>query len=299
MSDVYFSIVLPTYNRIQTIRKVILPSLEIQNFESFELIIVDDFSDDGTEKYILSNDFAVEFPKLAKKIKYIRNKINLGSPKSRNVGFSNSVGKWLFMVEDDLEIRDINFLNDAQNLIEVNIIKDTKLAVFSPKRDECLNKGYYKNFNRSLVNYGFLSKEIYLDPSQEYSGLIENTHACSFIRVDIAKKIQYDFQSYNYFREESDFYERIKLEGFRLYYLGDQLKTFHRMDLASAGGNRKHSVSIFNEFKYIKSHYIFIKKYFNFSEIRILFFMIVRFVKHFANMTNSSFLKDFCSYLKL
>lgn len=299
MSNIFFSIVLPTFDRLETIKKVILPSLKIQTFDNYELVIVDDFSNDGTEKYFSSDNFVLEFPNLSKKLKYIRNTSNLGSPKSRNIGFVNSSGEWVFMVEDDLEIIDPNFLSEACKLIKENSIKDNNIAVFSPKREEFFAKGYYKNFNNSFLNYGLLSKELYLDPTIEYSGYVLNTHACSFIRTDIAKKLLYDFESYSYFREESDFYERVKLDGFKIYYLGDRLKTFHRMDLASRGGNRKHSVSIFNEIKYLKSHYTFMKKYFNFAEIRLVFFILVRLIKHFSNLTRSNFLKNFLSYIIL
>lgn len=299
MSNIFFSIVLPTFDRLETIKKVILPSLEIQTFDNYELVIVDDFSNDGTEKYFSSDNFVLEFPNLSKKLKYIRNSSNLGSPKSRNIGFVNSNGEWIFMVEDDLEIKDSEFLSNACEIIKENSIKDNNIAVFSPKREEFFAKGYYKNFNNSFINYGLLSKELYLDPSMEYSGYIENTHACSFIRTEIAKKLLYDFESYSYFREESDFYERVKINGFKIYYLGDRLKTFHRMDLASQGGNRKHSVSVFNEIKYLKSHYTFMKKYFNFAEFRILFFVTVRLVKHLANLSGFYYLKNLLSYLKL
>lgn len=294
MVQTFFSIVLPTYNRLDVLTKVILPSIAIQSFRNFELIIVDDSSSDGTFDFFDSKKFYSMFPSLKGKIICIHNKKNMGSPKSRNIGINSAKGQWIFMVEDDLQIKDNNFLEKAKSIIDG---LSESVGVLSPKRVEVVS-GYYKNFNNVLVNYGFLSKEIYLDPSVEYSGVVRSTHACSFIRANLAKSVLYDFKNFYYYREESDFYESIKKKGFELYYVGDKLQSFHRMDLVAGGGNRKHSVSIHNQLKPIISHYNFVKKHFKFPLIRTFFFIFVRFVKAVSKITFLGFLKNILSFFR-
>lgn len=51
MGNVFFSIFTPTYNRLNTLKKV-YECLRIQSFMDFEWIVVDDGSDDGTKEYI-------------------------------------------------------------------------------------------------------------------------------------------------------------------------------------------------------------------------------------------------------
>jgi glycosyltransferase involved in cell wall biosynthesis len=42
MEKKYLSIILPTYNRLYSIKEIFLPSLEKQTFLDYELVVVDD-----------------------------------------------------------------------------------------------------------------------------------------------------------------------------------------------------------------------------------------------------------------
>lgn len=297
----FFSILLPTFNRLYNIKDLVLPSLDKQTCSDYELIIIDDCSNDGTNEYFTTKIYLDEFKNVGLKVSYYKNKKNLGSPSTRNVGFDVAKGEWIFMIEDDIEIKDPSFLEKSKKIIKKLSDENSKIKVISPMRIEVGTKGYYKNFNNQFVNYGVLSKEIYLDPTIESSGFVDNTHACSFIKTDITKRIKYNSKDYHYFREESDFYEKIKSEGSMIYYLGKGYEIFHRMDLSKKGGNRKHSNSkIFDsEFKYIKSHYIFLKQHFNVPQIRIVFFILIRLTKHFSNLLNLHFIKNYISKFKI
>ena len=48
----FVSIVIPTYNRLELLKRAIA-SIEAQTYTNYELIIVDDASDDGTREYLL------------------------------------------------------------------------------------------------------------------------------------------------------------------------------------------------------------------------------------------------------
>ena len=71
------SVIIPTYNRADLLRKSI-ESVQNQTYEEWEIIIVDDCSTDGTEQVVKEfGDF---------RIRYIRNEKNLGAGASRNKG---------------------------------------------------------------------------------------------------------------------------------------------------------------------------------------------------------------------
>jgi glycosyltransferase involved in cell wall biosynthesis len=88
------SIVMTTYNRVKYLPQAI-DSVLAQNFDGWELIIVDDGSTDGTseivEKYAASN----------KKIRHVKNITNLGIVKSRNLALSICEGKYVAVLDSD------------------------------------------------------------------------------------------------------------------------------------------------------------------------------------------------------
>lgn len=297
-NTILISIILPTYNRKKTIETILFPSLESQTYMNRELVVIDDCSSDDTQEYMNSQWLSKQFPNVASKLKYYKNIENVWSPLSRNRWFENATGDWIFMVEDDLQITDPLFL---EKFIDYQLLLskvDGSIGVICPKRVE-YSKWYYKNFNHQLINYGVFSWEIYLDPDQSYSWYIPNAQACSFIKKEIVSSIKYDTKNYSYFREESDFYERVKRMWYRLYYVWDFLVTYHRMDLVISWWNRKHSVSISNEYKYRSSHYTFLSNYFSYPRIRIVAYVWLRLLKHIWTILRFPLIKNLLSLLSL
>lgn len=90
-----FSIILPTFNRARLIARAMQSVIE-QNFEDWELIIIDDGSSDNTREIIepfLARD---------KRIHYYFTK-NIGAAAARNLGCSFASGKYLTFLDSDDE----------------------------------------------------------------------------------------------------------------------------------------------------------------------------------------------------
>ncbi len=94
MSDIFFSVIIPTYNRLSTLDRAI-KSVCKQSFNSYELIVVNDGSSDDTEDYL--NDNKITF----------FNSAQVGHPKgvsfARNLGVSKSLGQWICFLDSDDE----------------------------------------------------------------------------------------------------------------------------------------------------------------------------------------------------
>ena len=88
------SIVLPTYNGEKYIRESIDSVLE-QSFQDWELIVVDDCSDDSTAIIV------EEYVRKDQRIQLIHNERNQKLPKSLNIGFKESRGEYLTWTSDD------------------------------------------------------------------------------------------------------------------------------------------------------------------------------------------------------
>jgi glycosyltransferase involved in cell wall biosynthesis len=88
----FFSIILPTFNQSNFLKKAI-QSIVSQEFEDWELLIIDNFSTDNTTKVI--NNFKDT------RIKTIKIHNNGILAKSRNVGVKKSKADWICFIDSD------------------------------------------------------------------------------------------------------------------------------------------------------------------------------------------------------
>lgn len=89
----FFSIIIPTYNRVDFLAKAI-NSVINQDFGDYEIIVVDDASTDSTKKYLESlNGLS--------KLKVVHNEKNLYKGGARNVGVKIATGKYICFLDDD------------------------------------------------------------------------------------------------------------------------------------------------------------------------------------------------------
>lgn len=87
-----FSVIVPVYNGASFLRQSI-ESVLAQTYTDFELIVIDDFSDDNSYEIARSfND---------KRLKVFQNKQNLGPGKTRNYGLDVASGKYIALLDAD------------------------------------------------------------------------------------------------------------------------------------------------------------------------------------------------------
>jgi len=86
------SIIVPTYNHAMFIKKAII-SVKNQTYKNWELIIIDNFSTDNTQKII--KNFR------DKRLKYYKIKNDGIIAKSRNFGIKFSKGEWIAFLDSD------------------------------------------------------------------------------------------------------------------------------------------------------------------------------------------------------
>lgn len=89
------SVIIPIYGVEKYIKKC-LDSLLNQTYENYEVIMVDDCSQDGSS--IIACDFSRNYPDV---FIYIKHEKNLGLAASRNTGIINSKGIWIAFVDSD------------------------------------------------------------------------------------------------------------------------------------------------------------------------------------------------------
>lgn len=88
----FFSIVIPLWNREDCIKRC-LDSIFAQDFDDYEVVVVDDCSEDNSLKIVES----YSDPRL----RVVRHKENRGVCAARNTGTSTAVGKWIVSLDTD------------------------------------------------------------------------------------------------------------------------------------------------------------------------------------------------------
>jgi glycosyltransferase involved in cell wall biosynthesis len=88
------SVIMATRDRADVVGRAVA-SLKAQTFPNWQLVVVDDGSEDDTRDVIRDLDDG--------RIVYVRNEKPLGLPGARNVGLDHSVAKWVCFLDDDDE----------------------------------------------------------------------------------------------------------------------------------------------------------------------------------------------------
>ena len=88
------SVIIPTYGRPELLPRAIA-SVLCQTFEDFELLIIDDASQDTTGQVVKSIS--------DERIRYCRNEINKGGAASRNRGIREALSSYIAFLDDDDE----------------------------------------------------------------------------------------------------------------------------------------------------------------------------------------------------
>ena len=102
------SVIIPTFNRKKTLKRA-MQSVLMQSYAPYEIIVIDDGSDDGTKEWLKDN-----YPN----VKYIY-QMNSGVSSARNKGIKFARGDWIALLDSDDEWLPSK-LKDQANEIELN-----------------------------------------------------------------------------------------------------------------------------------------------------------------------------------
>lgn len=191
------SVIITTYNRKDQL-SLTLDSILKQTYKNIEIIIIDDYSTDGTKDLIES-----KLLKLDNRIKYIRCEKNSGLATARNKGILNSNGEYFTFCDDD----DLWMPNFIEEFVNVASMYDSEWCF-------CCS-GKYKNF---------LGTEIY--SKFEYEGELKDLIkegftppvASQFYNLSSIKKIN-GYSTYVKTGVDHDLWIRLAKAGVKIKYI--------------------------------------------------------------------------------
>ena len=186
------SIVLPSYNGEKYIEESIKSVID-QSFTDWELIIVDDNSNDNTGL------IADNYTKIDNRISVIHNDNNEKLPEALNIGFRNARGKYYTWTSDDNKYL-CNALEEMVEYLENNIHIDMV----------CTNMLIFDN------NWKFIRENVQYDDQKMY---LEDTVGASFMyRKEIVDRIG-EYKREFFCVEDYEYWVRILESGLKIGYL--------------------------------------------------------------------------------
>lgn len=146
MGEPKITIIIPVYNTEKYLRKC-LDSILTQHEQSFEVILVDDGSTDGSG--IICDEFAQSDSRFL-----VVHKQNGGVSSARNVGLEMAVGKWVAFIDSDDEISP-DFLTIPIQYEDADIIQKADIWVYSNgvKIKKTVINDHYLTSHREVGNY--------------------------------------------------------------------------------------------------------------------------------------------------
>jgi GT2 family glycosyltransferase len=257
MNAVNLSICIVTYQARDYLRACLLSIYEHPPPQSFEIIVVDNHSTDGTVAMVKA-----EFPQ----VQPIENQKNMGFTAPMNQALHAAKGKLLLQLNPDTVV----FPHTFERLIEF-METHPEVGICGPKvlnKDGTLQKpcrrgesrpwavisyflGLYKLFPRAKRFGGYLLNYMDEDETHAAAGV---SGSCMLIRREVIDQIGYLDERFFAYQEDADFCFRARQAGWQVYYL-PTAKITH---FGGEGGSHVHPTQ--STIAWHRSYYLYYQK---------------------------------------
>ncbi len=208
MENLDISIIIPTYNRPQQLSNC-LETLTKMQYESFEVIVVDDGSSESLENIVTGFDSQLN-------IKLITQK-NQGPSSARNTGAKTAKGKYLAFTDDDC----LPAETWLSSLVEV--LQLYPHCLVGGKTKNALSDNPYATTSQAILDVVY---SYYNEPRKSLRFFTSNNFALS--RLDFLKLGGFNESFWT--SEDREFCERVLEQGYELIYAPLAL-IYHAHDL--------------------------------------------------------------------
>ncbi len=244
------SIIIVNWNTKEYLLQCLGSIHEVGLRHSWEAIVVDNASQDGSEAEAKKN-----FPN----IKLFRNYINLGFARATNEGLRKAKGKYFLLLNPDTQVKEgaiealISFMDGhpkagmvGAQLFNPDGSKQNSVANFPSLATELLNK----RLLRWISPKQFPGKEIrYAEPIEVDSVI----GACMMVRREAMDQVGFLDEDYFLFLEETDWCYRMKRAGWKVFHV-PQAEILHFQGKSVEQDKRRAKV------EYYRSRYHFFEK---------------------------------------
>ena len=244
------SIIIVNWNTKDHLLRCLQSAFRYQKDLSWEVIIVDNGSEDGSSQAI---------KELFPMVHLISNPVNLGFAKAANQGMKDASGRYLLLLNPDTELKEgslerlVAFMEKHSDagiaggqLLNSDGSRQNSIANFPSLATELLNKSLL----RRLYPAKFPGKERNYPRPLEVDSVIG---ACMIVRGEALEQVGPLDEDYFLFLEETDWCYRMRKAGWKVYYVPEaQITHFQGKGVQ----NRKKEAKL----EYYRSRYQFFRK---------------------------------------
>ncbi|MDP2947696.1 MAG: glycosyltransferase family 2 protein [Nanoarchaeota archaeon] len=194
-------------------------SLKKINYANYEIILVDNGSNDGSIEFVKEN-----YPQ----VKIIQNEKNLGFAEANNIGYQNARGKYIFLLNNDTKVEP-----DFLTILVEEIKKDKNIGGVQPKivlldnPQELDSVGGFLTFTGFLYHFGYRRNASDFKYNQKMEIFYMKGAAMLLKKESLEKVGLFDKDFFAYF-EETDLCHRLWLAGYKIKYI-PQSVVYHKM----------------------------------------------------------------------
>lgn len=224
MAKPFFSVIVPVHNASKYIDKC-LCSIINQTFTNYEVLIIDDASEDNTVEVI---------EKIIKKyynFRIYKLKKNSGVAEARNKGIHESKGKYICFLDDD----DIWLKNKLQ--VEYKYILSKKLD------------WVFGNYEVLDENYRHIGTRFRLPGKYDYKKILNHGNPVGLLTVAVNAEILKNNHFQNVGHEDYDLWLRIARQGYKGYLIRDVLAQYLKRSNSRSSNKIKSIIWTFECFK--------------------------------------------------
>lgn len=188
-------------------------SIKKTKYPNFETIMVDNGSSDSSVDFVR---------RMFKWVKIVANKENLGFTEGNNIGYENSKGKYVVLLNNDTAV-DPMWVSEMVKVLE----KDGKIGACACKVNLFSNRNLFNSAGIELDIYGFAlsrglpSRNNYEKDAGQYDKIEEvfsSYGAAMMIRRSAIQEVGLFNPDYKMWFEEIDFCWRLRLAGYKVFY---------------------------------------------------------------------------------
>lgn len=203
------SIVVPSWNKLEFLKQM-MESVDKNTQWPFELIIVDNDSNDGTREFVLSSNFKMDG-------QYIRNEENRGFAIPNNQGAKVAKGNFLCFLNNDTIVTKGWLTAMMKVFSEEKAVGVVGARLVHPGAGTIQHAGIVE-YKSGVPDHIYFKKPMNYPPAMKRKQYFAVTGACMVTPKGLFEEVGGFDERYWCGWEDMDYAQRVKRKGYRIYY---------------------------------------------------------------------------------